>query len=163
PADLRGRPRRQEGVEEAGPRGTADRAEGRGPRRRGGAGRPRLLRRGPRRLDRRRPAAAVGARAGAPGPAGSGGREPGSGRGKKGPPAELKRLRALLRGGLEATEATWGPVEAAYAWAFRAAAILANVAGLTGAAVKASYRGPLGAMARHSGGAGESAGALNHF
>ncbi len=37
------------------------------------------------------------------------------------------------------------------------------MAGLTGAAVKASYRGLLGAMARHAGGAGELAGALGHF
>ena len=75
----------------------------------------------------------------------------------------MKRLRALLRGGLKATAALWGPVEAAYGWVFRAAAILANVAGLSGAAVKASYRGLLGAMARHGEGAGESAGALKHF
>ena len=64
--------------------------------------------------------------------------------------AELTRLRALLRGGLAATAAMWGPVEVAYAWVFRAAAILANVAGLTGSAVKASYRGLLGAMARYA-------------
>jgi hypothetical protein len=51
----------------------------------------------------------------------------------------------------------------AYAWVFRAAAILANAAGLTGAAVKASYRGLLGALARHAGRAGELAGALGHF
>jgi hypothetical protein len=75
----------------------------------------------------------------------------------------LKRLRALLRGVLAATAALWGPVEAAYAWVFRAAAVLANAPGLTGAAVKASYRGLLGAMARHAEGAGELAGALGHF
>ena len=46
---------------------------------------------------------------------------------------------------------------------FRAAAILANVAGLTGAAVKASYRGLLGAMARHAGRAGDLSGALGNF
>jgi hypothetical protein len=46
---------------------------------------------------------------------------------------------------------------------FRAAAILANVAGSTGAAVRASYRGLLGAMARRAAGAGELAGALRHF
>ena len=56
-----------------------------------------------------------------------------------------------------------GPVEAAYDWVFRAAAILANVAGLTGAAVKASYRGLLGAMARHGERAGSLGGALAHF
>jgi hypothetical protein len=61
--------------------------------------------------------------------------------------------------GLAATAALWVPVEAAYAWVFRAAAILANVAGLTGAAVKESYRGLLGAMARHAARAGN----LGHF
>ena len=62
----------------------------------------------------------------------------------------MTRLRSLLSGGLTATAALWTPVEAAYDWVFRAAAILANVAGGTGAAVKASYRGLLGAMARHA-------------
>jgi hypothetical protein len=52
---------------------------------------------------------------------------------------------------------------AAYDWVFRAAAILANVAGRTGTAVKASYRGLLGAMARHAAGAGNLAGALGQF
>ena len=75
----------------------------------------------------------------------------------------MTRLRALLRGGLEATAALWAPVEVAYAWVFRAAAILANVAGLSGAAVKASYRGLLGALARQAAGAGDLAGALKHF
>ena len=69
----------------------------------------------------------------------------------------------MLSGGLEATAALWAPVEAAYDWVFRAAAILANVAGLTGAAVKASYRGLLGAMARNAGRAGDLSGALGHF
>jgi hypothetical protein len=72
-------------------------------------------------------------------------------------------LRSLLVGGLAATAALWGPVEAAYDWVFRAAAILANLAGLTGAAVRASSRGLLGAMARHAAGAGSLAGALGHF
>jgi hypothetical protein len=69
----------------------------------------------------------------------------------------------LLVGGLSATAALWAPVEAAYAWVFRAAAVLANVAGLPGAAVKASYRGLLGAMARHAERAGELGGALGQF
>jgi len=46
---------------------------------------------------------------------------------------------------------------------FRAAAILANVAGRTGSAVKASYQGLLGAMARHAGRAGDLSGALGNF
>jgi hypothetical protein len=66
-------------------------------------------------------------------------------------------------GGLSTTAALWEPIEAAYDWVFRAAAILANLAGLTGAAVKASYRGLLGAMARHGGRAGSLDGALGHF
>jgi hypothetical protein len=75
----------------------------------------------------------------------------------------LTRLRSLLVGGLSATAALWTPVEAAYAWVFRAAAILANVAGLPGAVVKASYRGLLGAMTRHAERAGELSGALGQF
>ena len=122
----------------------------RGARRPGGEGDPGLLRRGAQRLDRRRPAAVGGPGAGAEGATGSGGGEPRPGRGKKGLPAELTRLRTLLSGGLSATARSWGPVEAAYDWVFRAAAILANVAGRSGAAVKASYRGLLGAMARHA-------------
>jgi hypothetical protein len=69
----------------------------------------------------------------------------------------------LLSGGLRATASLWEPVEAAYSWVFRAAAILANVAGLSGSAVKASYRGLLGAMARHAEGAGSLNGALGNF
>src|SRR4051812_43561609 len=78
-------------------------------------------------------------------------------------PPELTRLRSLLVGGLTATATLWAPVEAAYDWVFRAAAILANVAGRTGSAVKASYRGLLGAMARNAGRAGDLSGALGHF
>jgi hypothetical protein len=75
----------------------------------------------------------------------------------------LTRLRSLLKGGLSATAALWEPVEAAYDWVFRAAAILANVAGLGGAAVMASYRGLLGAMARFGERAGDLGGSLKHF
>jgi hypothetical protein len=73
------------------------------------------------------------------------------------------RLRTLLRGGLSATAALWPEVEAAFDWVFRAALILAHVAGRTGAAVKARYRGLLGAMARHGARAGKLAGALDRF
>jgi hypothetical protein len=69
----------------------------------------------------------------------------------------------LLSGGLAATAPLWAPVEAAYDWVFRAAAILANVAGSSGSAVKASYRGLLGAMSRHAGRAGDLRGALGNF
>ena len=46
---------------------------------------------------------------------------------------------------------------------FRAAAILENVAGRAGSAVKASYRGLLGAMARHAARAGDLRGASGRF
>jgi hypothetical protein len=69
----------------------------------------------------------------------------------------------LLSGGLSATASLWTPVEAAYDWVFRAAAILEDVAGRAGAAVKASYRGLLGAMARHAARAGDLRGALGTF
>jgi hypothetical protein len=72
-------------------------------------------------------------------------------------------LRTLLSGGLSATAALWEPVEAAYDWVFRAAAILANVAGAAAATVKTRYRGLMGAMTRHAEGAGNLAGALGHF
>jgi hypothetical protein len=72
-------------------------------------------------------------------------------------------LRSLLAGGLSATATPWTPVDAAYDWVFRAATILANLAGLGGAAVEASYRGLLGAMTRHAAGAGNLAGALGQF
>jgi hypothetical protein len=75
----------------------------------------------------------------------------------------LTRLRSLLSGGLSATASLWEPVEAAYDWVFRAAVILANGAGLSGSAVKASYRGLLGAMARHAERAGNLGGALANF
>ncbi|MCA1694339.1 MAG: ISNCY family transposase, partial [Actinobacteria bacterium] len=82
---------------------------------------------------------------------------------KKGLPSELTRLRSLLSGGLSATAPLWAPVEAAYDWVFRAAAILGNVAGRSGSAVKASYRGLLGSMARNAGRAGSLSGALGQF
>jgi hypothetical protein len=72
-------------------------------------------------------------------------------------------LRSLVVGGLSATAGLWAPVEAAHGWVFRAAVILANVAGRTGVAVKARYRGLLGAMARHGERACEMAGALRQF
>jgi hypothetical protein len=46
---------------------------------------------------------------------------------------------------------------------FRAAAILANVAGRSGSAVKASSRGLLGALARTAGRAGDLSGASGNF
>ena len=75
----------------------------------------------------------------------------------------MTRLRALLQGGLSATAALWPDVEAAYDWVFRAAVILADLAGRTGVAVQARYRGLLGAMARDEARAGTLTGALKRF
>jgi hypothetical protein len=75
----------------------------------------------------------------------------------------LTRLRSLLSGGLSATASLWAPVEAAYDWVFRAAAILENIARRPGAAVKASYRSLLGAMTRHAERAGDLREALGNF
>lgn len=75
----------------------------------------------------------------------------------------MTRLRTLLQGGLSATATLWPAVEAAYDWVFRAAVILANVAGQTGAAVRVRYQGLLGAMARYGPRAGNLAGALDRF
>ena len=69
----------------------------------------------------------------------------------------------MLRTGLTATAALWAPVAAAYDRVFRAATILANLGEKSAAAVRASYRGLLGAMARHAEGAGNLAEALGHF
>ena len=69
----------------------------------------------------------------------------------------------MVAGGLTATESQWGSVAAAYDWVFRSAAILANVTGLPGPAVRASFRGLLGAMARHAERAGPLCGALGRF
>ena len=70
-----------------------------------------------------------------------GGREPGSGGGKKGLPKELMRLRAILAKGLEATESLWPDVRVAFGWVHRAAAILRNKKGLDAAGVRRRYRG----------------------
>ena len=72
-------------------------------------------------------------------------------------------MRTLLSGGLTATATLWDPVEAAYDWVFRAAAILANATGAAGATVRARYRGLLGAMARNAGRAGSLSGAPGRF
>jgi Transposase, Mutator family len=82
---------------------------------------------------------------------------------QRGLPAELVRLRSLLRKGLSATASLWGPVEAAYAWVFRAAVLLANVAGRCGSAVQVRSQGLLGAMTRYRARAGSLSGALDHF
>ena len=118
-------------------------------------GDPGLLRRGAQRADRRRPAAAGGLGAEAAGPAGGGRREPGPGRGKKGLPKELTRLRAILAQGPGGDRgAVAGRARRPSAGCYRAAAILAQRGGAgRGAAVQATL--PRACSARWPGTPGE--------
>jgi hypothetical protein len=75
----------------------------------------------------------------------------------------LTRLRAVLSKGLEATEASWPDVRAAFGWVHRAAAVLRNKKGLDAAGVRRRYRGLIAALARHRGALGALAGAFDHF
>jgi hypothetical protein len=163
PATVRGGPPRQEGVEEARPRGAAHRAVAGGPHRCRGGSRARLLRRGPQRPDGRR-AAAVGGLEVEAAPAAVGGHgQPGPGGRKKGLPAELQRLRALLTGGLAATAALWPALQVVYAWVRKAAHALGDKGPGTAAGARQQLGGLLGAMARHRAAAGHLGAAVDHF
>src|SRR5262249_32866098 len=113
---VRGRPPRQEGTEKTCPRRAAHRAFFGRPIRRRGRSAPRLLRCRAQCLDRRRPAPSGSLGAAVAGAAVGGRGQPGSGGRKKGLPKELRRLRKLLRSGLEVTAALWPPITLMYAW-----------------------------------------------
>lgn len=72
-------------------------------------------------------------------------------------------MRALLARGLSTTASLWPGVRVAYRWVHRAAHRLTEAEGLSGAAMRARYRGLLGAMARHAEAAGPLRGAIRHF
>ena len=72
-------------------------------------------------------------------------------------------MRRLIGRGLERTAALWPAIERVYGWVHRAARILGNEAGETAAAVRRRFDGLVGAMARHRAGAGDLAGAVDHF
>src|SRR5204863_255997 len=162
-ADLRGRPPRQEGAQEAGPRRAPDRARGRGPRRPRGRGGARLLRGGAQRDHRRRPAALGRLGSQARGPARGGRRQPRPGGGKRGMTRLLRRLRRLVADALDRTRDLWPDIRRAYGWVHGAARILNNAAGLDAAAVARRLAGLVAAMARHRAKAGALAGAVDHF
>src|SRR5207237_992306 len=107
PPDLRGGPARQEGAEEAGARGAADRARPRRSGRPRGPGHPSLLLGRAQRSYRRRAPAARGRRAETPRPVGGHPRFDCRRGGKKGLPPELSRLRTLLERGLTTTAPWW--------------------------------------------------------
>jgi hypothetical protein len=69
----------------------------------------------------------------------------------------------VLARGLEATEASWPEIRAAFGWVRRLAAVLANKKGLDAAAVRRRYRGVIAALARHRGKLGTLAEAFDHF
>ncbi len=163
PSPLRGGPPCQEGVEEARPRRAAQRALPGGPHRPGSGGHPGLLRRGARRVDRRRPPAAGGVGVEVARPAVGGRGQPGPGGRKKGLPAELRRLRGLVAAGLVATAPLWPALAAAYAWVWRAAHILGDRGASSAAQARRQLAGLLGAMTRHRAAAGYLAGAVDHF
>jgi hypothetical protein len=71
-------------------------------------------------------------------------------------------LRRLIGRGLERTAALWPAIERVYGWVHRAAHVLGNEAG-EAAAVRRRFDGLVGAMARHRAGAGDLAGAVDHF
>ena len=73
------------------------------------------------------------------------------------------RLRAILAKGLEATEALWPEIRAAFGWVRRFAAALANKRGLGAAGVRRRYRGLVAALARHRGSCGGLAEAFDRF
>jgi hypothetical protein len=73
------------------------------------------------------------------------------------------RLRSILAKGLEATEAMWPDVRAAFGWVYRLAVVLRNKRGLDAAGVRRRYRGLLGALARHRRATGRLAEAFAHF
>lgn len=72
-------------------------------------------------------------------------------------------MRRLIGRGLERTAALWPAIERVYGWVHRAARILGNEAGEAAAAVRRRFDGLVGAMARHRAGAGDLAGAVDHF
>ncbi|MDG3005157.1 transposase [Paludisphaera mucosa] len=82
---------------------------------------------------------------------------------KKGLPKELTRLRAILAGGLEATDSAWPEVRAAFGRVHRAAAILRNKAGLDAAGVRRRFVGLMGEIGRHRDAAGGLDDAVGHF
>jgi len=61
-------------------------------------------------------------------------------------PKELKRLRQLLRKGLEETAALWPQVRASFKWVHQAARVLGRCEGLSGRQVKFRLRCQLGRM-----------------
>jgi hypothetical protein len=78
-------------------------------------------------------------------------------------PTALRRLKTILRRGLDATAALWPDVRVAYGWVHRAAHVLNNDDQDGAAVVKRRLQGLLGAMTRHHAKAGSLTSAVDHF
>lgn len=75
----------------------------------------------------------------------------------------MKRLRAVLAKGLEATASAWPEIREAFGWIHRFAAVLANKPGLDAAGVRRRFDGLLAATTRHGAFRGGLAEAFAHF
>jgi hypothetical protein len=69
----------------------------------------------------------------------------------------------ILGKGLEATEASWPEIRAAFGWVRRFAVTLANKKGLAAAGVRRRYRGLIAALVRHRASCGGLATSFDHF
>lgn len=75
----------------------------------------------------------------------------------------MRRLRAVLAKGLDATAAAWPEIREAFGWIRRFAAVLTNRPGLDAAGVRRRYDGLVAALARHGDFGGGLAEAFAHF
>jgi hypothetical protein len=75
----------------------------------------------------------------------------------------LTRLRAILAKGSEATAGMWPGVRSAFAWVWRAAAILGNKRGRDAAGVRRRYRELIAMLSRRRVSSGDLGGAFDHF
>jgi hypothetical protein len=69
----------------------------------------------------------------------------------------------VLGKGLEATEASWPEIRAAFGWVWRFATVLANKRGKSTTEVQRRYRGVIASLVRHRKRLGSLAEAFDHF
>jgi hypothetical protein len=78
-------------------------------------------------------------------------------------PKELRRLKGLLDGGLEATASLWPALRLVYAWVWKAGHILGEQGASTATQARRRLGCLLGAMKRGASSAGALAGGVRHF
>jgi hypothetical protein len=82
---------------------------------------------------------------------------------ERGLPKELKRLKGLIDGGLEATAALWPALQLVFAWVWKAGHILGEKGASTATQAQQQLGGLLGAMKRGAVSAGPLAAGVRHF